>query len=345
MFPRLQKDHRMSRQRSLFKNTQHFYPEVTRTLVLICTLLLVACTQQTLETQNIAIDSNVTTSGVSQKQSTGTRNNTHSQTANVIQAILATTDLSIGKQRVGFILISRLGDVMVPKVTVTSQALFGSQNLSQTVEAKFKLWPNINRGLYVTEIDFPKPGDWRLNMRIAWPDGTTKTSHLLLEIEEQSIAPMVGTFAIRSITKTIHTTPNLTELTSGRLQDPDFYQITLADALQNSRPTIVVFTSPAFCTGPFCGPQLEILRDLKFKFMNQVDFIHVDYYQNPDLILGNLDKAIISKAALEWSLPDTQWTFVIDDRGIITHRYQGFVNSEELHQSLQETVGSSISLG
>ena len=56
---------------------------------------------------------------------------------------------------------------------------------------------------------------------------------------------------------------SLKELATGGLQDADLYQATIADAVQNGLPTVIVFASPAFCTNAVCGPQVEVLQQLK----------------------------------------------------------------------------------
>lgn len=332
----------MLRPRNLSQNAQIIYPKSFRILALICFFFLVACTEKNLEIQSPTATQKIALTNIDEKYSNDADKVSKPETTDSIQAILATTDLSIGKQRVAFTLISQLGNVLVPQVTVSSQMSSENHNVRKPTTAQFHPWPNNSRGLYVAEMDFPRHGDWTLKIEVPWPNGTTKFTHLKMKIKEESTAPMVGSLALKSITKTIHQTNSFTELTSGNIQDPDFYQLTLAEAIGNGRPTIVVFTSPAFCSTPFCGPQLKILRDIKLEFKHQLNFIHVDYYESPHLILGDLNNAAISKTVLEWNLPDPQWTFLIDHKGTITHRYQGFVNLRELNQSLQETLQAAI---
>ena len=66
------------------------------------------------------------------------------------------------------------------------------------------------------------------------------------------------------------------------------------------------------------------------------NFVHVDYYDNPHEIQGDLSEARISPIVLEWQLPSIEWTFVIDAHGIITARFEGFVNYDELDLSLRK---------
>ena len=50
------------------------------------------------------------------------------------------------------------------------------------------------------------------------------------------------------------------------------------------RPLLTVFASPAFCTNAVCGPQVEIAIELREVYGNEVDFMRVDLYSNPQEI-------------------------------------------------------------
>ena len=127
----------------------------------------------------------------------------------------------------------------------------------------------------------------------------------------------------------------LSQLTTGSMQDEDLYQVSIADAIQNGLPTVIVMASPAFCTNAVCGPQVEVLRDLKNEYPDQANFIHVDYYDNPEEIQGDLGRAILSPVAKEWNIPSTEWSFVIDRNGVISGRFEGFTPLEELRRALK----------
>ena len=96
--------------------------------------------------------------------------------------------------------------------------------------------------------------------------------------------------------------------------------------------------SPAFCTNAVCGPQVEVLKELKDKYRAQANFIHVDFYDNPEEIQGDLNRARTSPAVEEWRLPSTEWSFVIDDRGVISSRFESFATLEELERALRDVL-------
>ena len=118
------------------------------------------------------------------------------------------------------------------------------------------------------------------------------------------------------------------------MQDPDLYRLTIAEAVDSGLPTVIVMASPAFCTNAVCGPQVEVLQELKDEFEGKANFVHVDYYDNPEEIQGDLTRAVVSPVAQEWGLPSTEWSFVVDRDGIVSGRFEGFTALEELRQAL-----------
>ena len=127
-------------------------------------------------------------------------------------------------------------------------------------------------------------------------------------------------------------------MTTGSLQDPDLYQVSLDRAIANEKPTVVVFASPAFCQNAVCGPQVDVLQELKNSYKSDANFVHVDFYDNPQEIQGDLDRAVISPAVREWRLPSIEWTFVIDKQGIVTARFEGFATFDEVNGALQKVL-------
>ncbi len=165
-------------------------------------------------------------------------------------------------------------------------------------------------------------------------DGSVSRSQLFFEVEETALAPSVGSAAVRSRNKTLGDVERFAELTTGSLHDPDLYQTTIAEAIETGMPTVVVFASPAFCTDAVCGPQVEVLQELKNRYKGQANFIHVDFYDNPDEIQGDLERARLSPTVREWRLPSIEWTFVIDREGIVSARFEAFATIDELEAAL-----------
>ena len=131
------------------------------------------------------------------------------------------------------------------------------------------------------------------------------------------------------------------ELTTDPTPDPDLYQLTIAEAVITGRPTVIVFATPAFCFSPTCGPQVDTVSELKDLHPGEANFIHVELYDNPSEIQGDLRRARFHDLVDIWglsSIPDwfnESWTFVLGADGRIAQRFEGFASLEELDAALQ----------
>ena len=137
-------------------------------------------------------------------------------------------------------------------------------------------------------------------------------AELFFQVADRASAPSVGALVPKSINKTLHDVDSIADLTTGSLRDPELYEITISQAVSSGNPTVIVFASPAFCSNAVCGPQTEVLQELKDKYREHANFIHVDFYDNPQEIQGDLDRARLSPLVKEWRLPSSGWTLVGD---------------------------------
>ena len=258
-----------------------------------------------------------------------------------LQAILGTTDLGLGVNRVGFVLTTREKLVTAPVASVSSRYLGDGADpgeVKETISAEFWLWPYAVKGHYTAYMNFDRPGSWAVDISVREPDGSAKMAQLFFEVSETTQAPSVGSTAVRSRNKTLGDVETLAELTTGSLHDPDLYRTSLIEAIENDMPTVVVFASPAFCTNAVCGPQVEVLQELKNKYTGQANFIHVDFYDNPAEVQEDLEKARLSQSVREWGLPSIEWTFVIDTEGTVSARFEGFATIDELETALSRVI-------
>ena len=111
--------------------------------------------------------------------------------------------------------------------------------------------------------------------------------------------------------------------------------MTISDAIKTAKPLLIVFASPAYCITKTCGPQVDVLKTLKSKYKEKMNFIHIDVYDNPGQIKGNLEQANINQVVLDWGLPSEPWTFLINSEGIIVGKYEGFSDEDELEKSIE----------
>ena len=289
----------------------------------------------------------------SDAESTGA--STATPSANQLSGILATTDLGLGPNRVSFLLLSPLALITVPQVSVTSvyRQADGSQPVAPVVKeestASFYLWPYGTRGNYVTQLTFDRPGDWELVVDVTDEDGSVSTARIPLQVGATSATPSIGSLPPMTANKTVADVTSLSQLTTGSSPDPELYQTTISEAVNSREPALVVFASPALCTSPTCGPQVETVQEIKDLYRGQASFIHVEVYDNPDEIQGDLSTTRYSPVVEAWGITDIEdyinesWVFILDREGRIALKYQGFASAEELEQGLLQVIQAASS--
>lgn len=251
------------------------------------------------------------------------------------EPVLGTTVLRTGTQRVAFLLASGTALVRVPEATVTTTFLDGSAD-RETATARFHEWPFGTRGSYVTQLTFPQAGAWRLDIA-----GEGGEATLDVQVEETSIVRDIGQIGAFSNTKTLQSEGgDLSRITSHYRPDPALYEISLAESLFNGKPTVAVFASPAFCTTPTCGPQVETVTELREAYPGAADYVHVEVYDNPHEIQGDLTKGVLTPVLAEWGIDQVQhyrnesWTFILGSDARIAERFEGYATFEELEEAL-----------
>lgn len=260
-----------------------------------------------------------------------------------VTPILATTQLRLGTQRVSFLLATAQSLIKSPEATVSSTYLGEAEAISESKQAEFHLWPYGVRGAYSADLTFDQPGPWRLDVKVDGPDGPIQ-GNISVDVADKSPVPDIGSIPPLGPNKTVHSVDSLAELTTDFTPDPDLYQLTIGEAVITGRPTVIVFATPAFCTSPTCGPQVDTVSELKERHLGEANFIHVELYDNPHEIQGDLTKAVFHRLVDDWgfnSIPhwfNESWTFILGQDGRIAHRFEGFVTVEELDEVLNESL-------
>ena len=154
--------------------------------------------------------------------------------------------------------------------------------------------------------------------------GVDGSGDSVLEVKAESATPAIGSPAPASRNKTIDDVESLEQLTTANPPDPELYRFTIADALALGKPLVVVFATPAYCKTATCGPQLGEIETLKERFESQAAFIHVEVFDNPHLIQGDLERAVAVPATEEWGLLTEPWTFVVDSDGAVAAKFEAF---------------------
>jgi hypothetical protein len=267
-------------------------------------------------------------------------------------AIVVTSDLAVGTNRVSFGLIDRNNmPVRTPQARVQSVYLPPGQEkgqVHQTATAEFIQWPPPGeRGVYVTTLNFDKPGEatpaqpglWALQIATTTSDGEPVQAQTAVIVREKSLTPAIGSPAPGSVTHTVGDVEDLSTITTDDSPDPDLYRLSIHEALKAGKPLVVVFATPAFCVSATCGPQVEMVSRVKERHKEEANFIHVEVFEDPHLIEGGRpSQEQVVPAVEEWGLPTEPWTFVMDREGNVHAKFEQFTTAEEIEQALQEVL-------
>lgn len=255
-----------------------------------------------------------------------------------VEVILATTDLREGAQRLAFLLVTDQDIVREPSASV-AWAPVDDSSAVRTATASFREWPLGSRGAYATEIEFDRPGAWRLDLSV-----DAGSASVVVEVAAGSAIVDVGGLPPFAANKTLADVDRIEQLTSDPTPDPELYTHTIPQALIAGRPAVVVFATPALCTSPTCGPQVDTVSQLRERRPAEASFIHVEIYDNPADIQGDLANAVYSPLVEAWGFTtapewfNESWTYVLGADGRVAARFEGFATVEELDAALSAAL-------
>ncbi len=288
-------------------------------LLALCLLLLTGCTSPATVTPTPTVPSNVVSLS--------------------LRTVLASSDLSVGSNRVVFALIdSNNAPVRAGSATLAlAHEQDGRVVQKGELEAGWRSWPAGPGGVFTAQIEFDKAGLWLAQVSPADGAAEGQLARMVMRVSEESSTPALGSPAPASLNRTASSVA-LEELTSDVEPDPELYSMTIAEALQAGKPLVVAFATPAFCTSATCGPQVDVVKELKESYREQANFIHVEVFDNPYEMRSDVTKGVVSPTFEEWGLPSEPWVFVIDAQSRVSAKFDGFASYEELEQALQRVI-------
>ena len=274
---------------------------------------------------------------------------TPTATAPDLNLVLAVGDIGVGEQRIVFALLdNNRTPVRVPQVDYKLSFVEQKEDqqpspvLRSQGSAPFRPWPAGPGGVYVTRMDLDKAGTWTLEASVPKEGGGTRLARSFFTVQERSSSVPVGEPALRSNSKTIRDVggrvEDLEQISTAVPADPDLYQLTIAKALDTGKPLLVYFGTPAFCETATCGPQYDVIAGLKEKYRDQMNFIHVEIWDNPLEMREDRTKGRISPTVQEWGLISEPMTYIVGSSGIVFDKCEAFTSAEELEPVIQQVL-------
>jgi hypothetical protein len=254
-------------------------------------------------------------------------------------AVVASSDLAVGPNHFALGLLDEQNQPLAAlPVYLSFYDLSGSTpaRIGQTEATWRQPLSEWNRGVYKGSVTFDHPGPYGVEATVVRADGERQIARARFEVKPQPEAPGVGAQAPRSRNLTNRDAVDPIELCTGTPEvcaaTRDMRELTIAEALDQGKPLVVVFATPGFCTSQTCGPQLEVVHSLVARYRGRANFIHVEIFKDPYARVPNA-------TVQEWGLPSEPWVFVIDGAGRIADRFDGITTAEEIEAALQRVLG------
>ena len=200
--------------------------------------------------------------------------------------------------------------------------------------------PNEGRGVYeATDVVFDTPGVWVAEVTADVQGLGPQTAQASFAVQEHPSLPAPGDRAKRTENLTVHSKGvplaaiDSRAASTGTIPDRELHQWTIARAIAEGRPALVVFATPAFCVSKFCGPVTDMVEDLSRRYDDRAVFIHVETWKD-------YDQQVLNEAALDWLLMPNgdftePWLFLIGADGTIVDRWSSMWSEREVETELE----------
>jgi hypothetical protein len=141
------------------------------------------------------------------------------------------------------------------------------------------------------------------------------------------------------VQQTLRDVGDISEIDSSSPPRTAMHELTIAEAIDSGRPTVVAFATPAFCQSRVCGPFMDTVVDPLFqRYGDRVNFVHVEPYVLGKARQGQL---VPIPAAEEWGLQTEPWLFIIDRQGRVAAKLEAIVALDEVEPVLERVLGES----
>ena len=159
--------------------------------------------------------------------------------------------------------------------------------------------------------------------------------------------PKIGDHAIASQSPTVANHEGVDPICT-RTPPCSMHQISIADALQSGKPTVVLFATPEFCVSRTCGPTTDIVDGVAKQFNGQANFIHIEVFKS--IAAGQqgmasetqgqgVDANLNTPTFVEWKLGTEPYLYFIGTDGIIKDRWTGSVGPDEVKTRTAALIG------
>ncbi|MEM7334699.1 MAG: hypothetical protein AAF490_21665 [Chloroflexota bacterium] len=181
-----------------------------------------------------------------------------------------------------------------------------------------------------------RAGSWGLQVNASFPDGSIAQQGIAFQVVTEAVSFPVGLKAPPVDTLTRAVVDDISLITTAFEPVPAFYDLSIRDALENEKPTIIYFSTPAFCQTRLCAPGYEELADFHEDAANEYNFVHIEVFEG----LPNPAESgwPLAPAMVAFGLTTEPWLYVVDASGTVVMRLEGLFTAAELQETLPEVL-------
>jgi hypothetical protein len=256
-----------------------------------------------------------------------------------VQPVGANSELVVGENRFNLGLLTADNKyINGPDIDeLTLRFYFGGEPRDEQ-PARFVWATEGESGIFVANTTFDQAGEWEVEPLLTANGEAVDIARGRFTVLADGSAPTIGDAAPPTENATASSEPNMAKLTTDPEPNDAFYEMTVAQALEDGKPFVVVFATPAFCQTRFCGPILDNVKAVQPDFADRANFIHIEPYNlNDDGSLATDEQGfpVAAPPTQEWGLRREPWIFVVDTQGNVSARFEGAVDKAELSAAIE----------
>jgi hypothetical protein len=192
--------------------------------------------------------------------------------------------------------------------------------------------PDAAQAVYVVpKVDFSSKGPWVAIAMLKGKNGLEASRVPTPVIEQYPAIPKVGEKAPLIHTPTAASVGGDLSKIDTRIPPDQMHKVDFAEVL-GKKPIALVFATPALCQSRVCGPVVDVAQQVADKYKGEVEFIHMEVYNDNDPNKG------IRPQLRTYNLPTEPWTFLIDADGTIKARIEGAYGVSELEEAVAKIL-------
>lgn len=199
--------------------------------------------------------------------------------------------------------------------------------------------PSEGRGVYRADgVTFDRAGFWQVLVTADVEGLGVQRAQTTFAVRDEPALPAPGRAALATENLTVRSgdVPEAAidsrATTEDRIPDPDLHRWTIARAVEEGRPALILFSTPVFCVSRFCGPVTEMVERLAERYGERAVFIHVEIWRD-------FEDQAINRAAADWLFRDGEltepWLFLVGADGEIVQRWSTIWREDEVAAALE----------